>query len=241
MPTASDVEALRRAQRALSRAVERDLSGLWASLDLNRPERARDELLVAVPALTTAYGAGAAVVSADWYDAVRIEEGVTGRFSARMADPFPTEYVQDRVRFGARHLFTETPAQMLPFLSGAVQEYALQPGRDTIQQSTAADPQAVGWHRETRAGACKFCVMLAGRGGVYFKEKSASFAAHGNCMCVAVPSWDANAREVPVSAYVASERMGALKKRAASGDASAQRQVDANRKRVREYMDRMDD
>ena len=64
---------------------------------------------------------------------------------------------------------------------------------------------AVGWHRETRPGACDFCRMLAGRGGVY-KESTVRFAAHDDCGCVAVPSWDANAPEVDVMAYVASER-----------------------------------
>jgi hypothetical protein len=208
-------------------------------LDLGRPERARDELLAFVPALTVAYGEAAATVAADWYDEVRAAEGVRGRYVATMAAPFPAEHVQARVRFGASHLFTATPAMMLPFLAGAVDEYVLQPGRDTIQRSSVADPRASGWHRQASAGACNFCRMLAGRGGVYRRE-TAAFAAHGNCGCIAVPSWDANAPEVPAAAYVASERMDGLRRRAAAGDASAQRQLDENRRRVREYLAEMD-
>jgi len=241
MPSPSDVALLGDAQVRISELADRDLTQFWGSLDLNRPERSRDQLLEFVPALTETYGFAAAAVAADWYDEVRAAEGVRGRFAATMADPFPAEYVEKRVRFGASHLFTETPAAMLPFLADAVQEYVLQPARDTVVQSVAADPKATGWHRQTAPGACNFCVMLAGRGGVYRKESSASFAAHGHCHCVAVASWDANAKEVPVSAYVGSERMDGLRARAAAGDASAQRQLDENRRRVREYLASMRD
>ena len=209
MPSASDVALLREANIALSGRVLRDLRAFWASLDLGKPEACRDALVRFLPVLTTTYGQAAAVVAADWYDDIRAAEGVRGRFRATTADPFPTEYVEARVRYGARHLFTASPALMLPFLDGVAQEYAMQPGRDTIVHSTLDDPQAAGWHRETRGDACKFCRMLAGRGGVYRRE-TASFAAHGDCNCVAAPSWDADAEEVPASAYVASRKTSGM-------------------------------
>jgi hypothetical protein len=186
-------------------------------------------LLEFVPVLTSTYGDAAATVAADWYDDVRASEGVRGRFAATLADPFPAEAVEARVRFGASHLFTATPALMLPFLSGAVDEYVLQPGRDTIQRSAVADPAASGWHRQASAGACNFCRMLAGRGGVY-RQETAAFAAHGNCGCVAVPSWDADAPEVPVEAYVASERTSRM----------SPEQKERHTARVREYLAAMD-
>lgn len=210
MVSRTEVERLRQAQGGIGVMVRRDLAGFWSSLNLNRPERARDALLAFVPALVQTYGESAAVVAADWYDEQRAMERVPGRFRAAMAAPPPTPYVQQRVRFAAQHLFTDAPGQMLAFLDGAAEKYALQAGRDTIQQSSVADPRAVGWHRETRpsesfVAGCGFCNVLAGRGGVY-KWETAPFAAHDDCHCVAVPSWDANAEEVPVSAYVASTR-----------------------------------
>lgn len=230
MPSANDVADLRTANRELVRRVERDLNGFWASLDLSRPERVRDELLRFVPALTTTYGEAAAVVAADWYDAVRAADGVAGRFTASLADPFPVEFVQSRVRFGAGHLFTDAPVQALAFLAGVVQEYALQPGRDTVSRSALADPAASGWERRaTGATTCRFCRLLIGRGGVYRKE-SASFAAHGGCDCLAVPSWDPGAPEVPASAYVASERTSRM----------SPEQHERHTARVREYMASMD-
>jgi hypothetical protein len=77
---------------------------------------------------------------------------------------------------------------MLPFLAGAVHEYALQPGRDTVRRSSVADPASAGWARSTSGNACEFCEMLAGRGAVY-SEDTADFEAHGHCNCVAVPVW----------------------------------------------------
>lgn len=183
-----------------------------------------------MPRLTTTYGEVSAVIAADWYDEVRASDSIAGRFAARPASPFPAEYVRDRTRFGVRHLWTERPEQTLSFLLGAANEYGLQPGRDTIASSSLADPKGSGWHRETRGDACKFCRMLAGRGGVY-RESTASFAAHGHCNCVAVPSWDAAATEVPVSAYVASERTSRM----------SDEQRERHTARVRAYLSEMDD
>lgn len=210
MPTLTEIERFRRANLGILSLVERDLDSFWQTLDLSRPDVARDALLEFVPTLTTLYGEPAALIAADWYDELRAAEGVPGRFRATMAAPFPAEYVQQRVRYGAGHLFTDAPDQTLQFLRTAVSEYVLQPGRDTVQRSAVQDPRASGWHRETRPTAsypsgCGFCRLLAGRGGVY-KWDAAPFAAHGGCMCVAVPSWDPNAEEVPAIAYSASVR-----------------------------------
>src|SRR5690606_15993287 len=181
------------------------LAAFWDTLDLSNPVGARNALLEFMPALTDQYGEAAAILAADWYDALRESEGVPGVYVATLATTVPEEVVATRTRFGAGHLWTDNPGQTLAFLLGVAQEYVLQPGRDTITQSAMRDPAAAGWHRETRGSACAFCRLLAGRGDVY-REATASFAAHADCNCVAAPSWDAGAREVPASAYVASER-----------------------------------
>ena len=177
----------RKAQRNVGNLVVRDLNKFWATLDLGKPDAARDALLAYVPDLTTKYGQVAATVAADWYDSVRAEAKVRGRFSATLAAPFPVKAVQERVRYGAHHLYT-TPEGMLPFLTGAAQKYALQPGRDTVRQSAIADPGSAGWARVTSGNACEFCEMLAGRGAVY-SEESIDFDAHDRCLCAAVPVW----------------------------------------------------
>lgn len=210
MVSLAEIERFRRANLGILGMVERDLNAFWSTLDLSRPVVARDALLEFVPVLTDTYGESAAVMAADWYDELRSTQPVSRQFRATMAPPFPAEHVQRRVQYGATHLFTGTPEAILPFLSTALSEYVLQPGRDTVQQSAMADPDAAGWHRETRPtesypSGCGFCRLLEGRGGVY-KRSTATFEAHGGCNCVAVPSWDPNAEEVPAVAYTASRR-----------------------------------
>ena len=237
MPSRADVERIRTANAGVVALATRDLEAFWSTLDLTKPEAARDALLAFTPVLVDQYGEVAATVAADWYDDLRVEAGVRPGFRARMAEPVPAEVVVARTRFGAQHLWTDAPDLMLPFLTTAVSKYVLAPGRDTIVGSSLADPQAVGWHRETRPSdtyhsGCRMCRMLAGRGGVY-KRATATFAAHGGCRCVAVPSWDASAPEVGVDQYRASERMEALRRRAAAGDASAQRRLERHNRMLR--------
>lgn len=227
MPTRTDAEVLRRAHARLVELAERDLDRFWESLDLNQPERARDELLEFVPTLTTVYGEASATVAADWYDDLRASEGVPGRFAAVMAAPFAVHYVQQRVRYASRHLFTDDPGAAKPFLMGAVQRYVVQPGRDTVTRSAARDPRASGWVRVTHGETCKFCVGLAARGAVY-KESTVRFAAHDGCDCGAMPSWNPKAPEVPVEAYVASERTSGM----------TDEQKERHNARIREWLNR---
>lgn len=188
MPSASDVAELRAAQVGVRSLVERDLGAFWGSLDLNRPERARDALLAFAPVLVATYGEAAAVVAADWYDEVRAADRVPGRFRAVMDVPSREVETVATVRRTAEALFTDTPTLMLTGLSAKVGKYALDGSRQTVTTSTRLDPRAVGWRRITRANACDFCRMLAGRGAVY-TAATAEFHSHGDCNCAAAPAW----------------------------------------------------
>lgn len=209
MVAAGEVAVIRRVQQAIVDAVEAELRDLFAALDLSRPEAARDALLEVVPLLVEQYGEDAAVYAAEWYDEVRAAEGVPGRFRARPAPLTGLERVEQTVRRAAGSLFSGSPELMLPAVLDKVTKYVLEPGRQTVLDSTARDPRAVGWQRVVRAGGCDFCRMLAGRGGVY-KEATALFAAHGHCNCAAVPSWDPDAPEIDVRAYEASKRTSTM-------------------------------
>lgn len=214
MASSADVEALRAQFAAASTLATSDVRGFFGSLNLNRPEATRNALLEFVPAVAAQYGDATALVAADFYDEQRDLAGVRGSYRASMAETVPAEFVQESVRFHASHLFTDTPAAMLAPLLLVTDRNVKQPGRDTIQIASIEDPQATGWHRQPRptesyANGCGFCRMLAGRGGVYRKQ-TAHFGAHGDCNCVALPSWDANATEVPAEVYRASERTSAM-------------------------------
>ena len=205
MVDASQTRFLREAQNGIRSLVERDLRAFWLSLNLSRPEAARDALLAFTPALVEQYGEQAAAVAADWYDEVRAAERVPGRFRAQVVAPDEREAVEGTVRRLAGDLFTENPGLMLAGLVAASPRYALEGARHTIVRSAERDPRAAGWQRVVRGGACRFCRMLHGRGAVY-KESTVNFAAHKSCNCAAAPSWDQSAPEVDVRLYEASKR-----------------------------------
>lgn len=183
-----DAAVLRAAQAGISALVERDLNQFWGSLNLDNPEKARNDLLVFVPALVEVYGSAAASVAADWYDETRAEVVTGSSFRAIAATPVAADVMVAQVRFGATHLFTSNPEQTLAFLTGSSTKYSIAPARETVATSAIQDPAARGWSRITRAGSCDFCTMLSGRGHVY-TEASVGFEAHGHCNCAAAPAW----------------------------------------------------
>lgn len=230
MATPAEVARFKKANAGIVRLLRRDLDAFWATLDLRRPEAARDALLDFLPLLSDTYGDVAAAVAADWYDDLREAAQVAGSFRATPAALVPADVVQARARFGAQHLWSDDPSQTLTFLSSAMTKYALQPGWDTIAESSRRDPKASGWRRVARADGCKFCRMLEGRGGVY-KESTAHFASHGDCNCAAVPDWDPNAPEVDVTQYEASVRTSRM---------SPERR-EQHRQRIADYLAEMAD
>lgn len=225
MVSAADTARLRAAQVGVRRLVERDLSSFFMSLDLSRPERVRDELLRFVPVLVRAHGESAAAIAADWYDDLRAGERVPGRFRAVMVGSPYLDATEGTVRRAAGSLFTDTPGLALTTLLPSMGKYVLAAGRQTIAASTFQDPQASGWQRVVRAGACNFCRMLHGRGAVY-RESTAHFASHKSCNCAAAPSWDRDAPEVDVRLYEVSKRTSAM----------TPEQREEHNARVREYL-----
>lgn len=234
MPTSAETEALRQLQEDIRALVIRDLTAFFGSIDLDRPEAARDALLEYVPFLVATYGEQAASLAADWYDEVRSAEGIGGRFRAAMDVPDESEAAEGLVRRAAEALFTDSPLLALPMIQGKAALYALEGARQTVMTSTIRDPRASGWRRVTREGACRFCRMLAGRGAAY-KESTVHFAAHGGaeggeCNCAAVPDWDPDAPEVDVFLYEASRRTTGMT------EAQKSRHNEAIRRAMDEYV-----
>lgn len=192
--------------QAIATEVERAVEAEYQSRAGQDPGFIRDELLLAIPALVAFYGDSAAAVAAEYYDDLRALAPVRTRYRASLAQPLAPDLVQKRVRFGAGHLFTDTPDLIVPFLQGAAVKYVLDAGRQTIAESTRADPEGVGWRRVPNAGACNFCRDLAGQGGVYRSEMSSTFASHDACKCSAEPSWDPDAPEVDARLYTRSRQ-----------------------------------
>ncbi|MCM6761401.1 hypothetical protein NB037_03130 [Rathayibacter sp. ZW T2_19] len=207
MVTDRQANVLRDLQAGVARQVREELDQFFGSLNLDKPEAVREALLQYVPLLVRSYGQGAASVAADWYDEVRAGANVRGRFRAQVADSVEQFRIERTVRFAAQYLFTGAAALALPSLLAPVERYVVEPSRLTIVGATTRDPRASGWYRKTRSDGCDFCRKLAGK-GVY--KYDGDFAAHNDCGCVAVPSWDPDAPEVDVRAYEASRYTGGM-------------------------------
>lgn len=181
-----------QANDGIAALVERDLLAFLASLNFARPDAIKLDLFDYIPTLIGQYGDVAASVAADWYEELRAAEGVTGRFRAPLANLVPTEQVNGRLGFATRAsgpLFLGDTETVTAFLSMMTNEYALQPGRDTVMQAAHKDNAA--YARVPEPGACKFCLMLASRGFVYSKSTAGGTKKfHGKCRCNTMPVWD---------------------------------------------------
>jgi hypothetical protein len=212
MPTPAD---LRVAVDGLASLAHRDLRRLWRQVD--SAEQARDALADVLPGLIHAYGLASATVAADWYDDLRDELNIDGRFFAIVAD-LDDVGADELAGWSVGPLFAADPdwRAARALAEGGLQRRIANAARETVRQSSIEDPKAQGWQRSASRG-CSFCQMIAAR-GIVFTRSSVVFAAHDHCRCVAVPAF--GGRPVPVKPYTPTER----------------NITDADRARVRAYL-----
>jgi len=197
MTSRADVERLRSATGRLVELIRADMARLFRSLDLSRPEVARDALLEVVPTLVREYGELAAVVAAEWYEEVRAAQ-VGGAYVARMGDVIPDAAMVSSVRFAAGHLFKGNPEQALKVLSGSLQRHVLYSSRGTVARNAEHDPARPRFARvPSGPTTCAWCDMMSSRGFVYFTERSAGNLGrgvgddfHDDCDCQIVAEFD---------------------------------------------------
>lgn len=203
MPSRQSVEEFRAANQGISDLMADDLTGLWGSLNLSRPEQARDVLLSGVPQLASRYGDIAAMAAGDWYTQERASSVASGTFRAVLAPSVPADAVESTVRYAAGHLFTDAPTGALDYLRVQTNKYSLQPGRDTIAYNAQRDNAR--WARVPRGlNTCAFCLAMASRGFVYSSSGNAGEHGqyHGDCHCITVPEWS---RHPSIDGYDPSE------------------------------------
>ncbi len=183
MPASSQ---LREAITSLATLAGADLGRLWRQV--STADEARAALMDTLPSLVETYGLATGAVAADFYDDLRDERNIAGRFTAAPAtiDEPGTDTL---TRWGLSPLFAPDPdwpaAQALVF--GGLQRRIANAARDTVMSSALEDPRADGWQRDG-TGSCDFCTMLIARGAVY-SDATADFGAHDNCSCIAVPAF----------------------------------------------------
>ena len=245
MTTRRDVEQLRSATGRLVDLIRADLARLFRSLDLGRPEVARDELLEAVPALVREYGEMAAVVAAEWYEEIRAAQ-IGGAYVARLGTILPEAAPITSVRYAAGHLFDRVletvdgvgnlvtlkkpadHAKALAVLSGSLQRHVLYSSRDTVARNVRLDPARPRFGRiPSGAKTCAWCEIMSSRGFVYYTEASAGDSDgtgfgddfHDSCDCQVVAEFDRERHHIegydPDAMY---DRYLAARKESGSGD-----------------------
>lgn len=251
MSVPAEAEEQRQAVAGLTTLASAELASVMESLAGEPADVVLDALVDVLPALGDTYGDAASVLAADYFDEARVAAEVRGRFEATPSRGPERARWEALARWGTDPL---RPAIQVPtvdddgdpinyerrspdhkaaltLLDGGLTRSIADRHRLTIVDNAAADPQARGWVRIARPGACKFCLMLAdrvgsgGEPGVY-TAASATFKSHDHCGCVAAPSWDRTARVVSDVPFTYSDR---------KSDWSDERKARENR-RVYEYL-----
>lgn len=238
--TLRQANELRLAQAEVRRLVESRMNEIVAYLagrpDLT-PAQFRNSLITQTNLVVSQYGEIAASMAAEWFDDIRLSEGVRGSFRALPQSSPYEDAVEGMVRRAVGPMFDEVPdvsAVMLTVAQSAG-KYVLAASRETVRRNSFIDPRGTGFQRVARPGACDFCIMLVGRGAVYKKE-TAFFASHGDCNCAAVPSWDRDAPEVDVDLYEASLRTTGMSESARRKHNDVIKSyLDANKKSIEDY------
>lgn len=180
-----------------------------------RFEQRRFALLEAVPGVIGFYSEGSAALAADFYEDEREQAGVSGRFVAEPVVLDRSVKIRRGVAWASEPLSTDDVDAAVARMVEITTKELAHPYRDTILTNQSADAAAVGWKRVTHSGACKFCRFLAARGAVY-KDSTAIFASHKNCLCTAAPVFRGGAvgPEATVMQYIASRRKMTPKQKA---------------------------
>lgn len=193
---------LARQLASLTKLAEGDVRALVLELDDFADRRVA--LKDVMPLLVDTYGQAAAVLAAEWYDAIREENARGGKsFSAIVAELPRNTGADELVDWAAAKALT--PESMVELALGGMQRRIANMSRATVIGSATYDPRADGWMRVGDGDNCRFCDMLISRGAVYTKD-TVRFGTHDWCNCQAAPSFGSPADIFDVDKYKQSQR-----------------------------------
>jgi hypothetical protein len=215
---ATSPEAVRAQLAVATTAASAEVVNAVAGVALERQVQAA---LTATQLIVPAYYDAAGSLAVAWYDERRDESSPSTSYSPTIIGDPETDWIEREVEKFRDDMAADLEIETQRMLDEAVRlaEKEIARGfRQTITVNAVADPDAAGWKRHARPEACKFCLMLEGKGAVYVRE-TATFAAHTSCHCIAGPEFGGKeiwAEATPMQ-YAASSR------RAPTEEAQAER------------------
>lgn len=188
-------EQHREAQLGLRAATIRDLTRIWPMFDGSDASFA--EFAATAATLAQARHNDSAGLASAYYSRFRGAEGAAGEMTPRRPGRLASELIQvallatglvgTRKALGAGKTSEQARESGLVQAAGALSRLVLNGGRDTVDDSVKADPEALGWIRVTSGSPCAFCAMLASRGPAYKTERTSRFQSHDHCGCGSEP------------------------------------------------------
>lgn len=191
-------ETHRLTQARIGAMTKQQLESVWPTLDLDHLDASFPDWLAQVNGIVGAGHQISASTAGAYFTSFRqVELGAgTKPFRPVLASPVDSDALATSMRVTGPVAIKSAIGRGVDLLdaarialagsSDAGARHALSGGRDTISQSVAADPRALGWARVASGNACAFCAMLASRGPVY-SEDSVDFEAHDKCDCSSEP------------------------------------------------------
>lgn len=187
---ATSPEAVRAELAVVTAAATADLAAIASEVP---PERRATALLESLPIVVPSYYDAAGLLAVDWYGELRDESRPATSYTPGVIGDPSTDWIErEAVKF-RRDLsgddLEREMQQMVDEVARLAEKEVARGFRDSVLGNTRIDQESVGWSRVARGAACKFCLMLSGRGAVYRSESSAIFAAHKSCNCAARPEF----------------------------------------------------
>ena len=181
-----------RDQRRVAELAQREIDRSWLGIASLSPVDAKALIAELTLDLVDSFGPIAAALAADFYEEVRLEEGVKSSHSPIVASAPTAAKVAGSASWAAQPLFDGEPISARTRLLGVVQRHVQQAGRDTLYGNGEADRARPRWARRPDGNPCKWCSMLASRGAVYLSEDTAGGFNdwHDECNCQPEVSFD---------------------------------------------------
>lgn len=194
-----------------------------AALD-GPPDDLLARLIAAIRLVIPGFYDASGALAVAWYDEIRDESRPNAPYDPIVISEPNPDWVERELRAAEAKYLSQIEAdieadtaRLIAEAEALTQKEVARGFRDTIDGNAKRDPEAIGWSRHTRAGACKFCQFLARDSAVYRTERTARFAAHTDCHCLARPEFanGDHGPEADVRQYLASQRKRTESERAA--------------------------